>query len=149
MEFPESAGGVKIIVPTGSKRSCRCRIPEPVAPENFPGKFLVRMTRSLHRDLARRAESEGVSLNQFVVSKLAAICDSATTGIHITGTNGHFRTADRPGPSRRAYAIAKQTKSPWQLHSFLRTRNDAPEAAFRAGNRQPAVEKLGYMGARW
>jgi antitoxin HicB len=46
-----------------------------MAPENFPGKFLVRMTRSLHRDLARRAEREGVSLNQFVVSKLAAICD--------------------------------------------------------------------------
>jgi antitoxin HicB len=50
-------------------------IPEPMAPENFPGKFLVRMTRSLHRDLARRAEREGVSLNQYVVSKLAAIRD--------------------------------------------------------------------------
>jgi antitoxin HicB len=50
-------------------------VPAPMAPENFPGKFLVRMTRSLHRDLARRAEREGVSLNQYVVSKLAAIRD--------------------------------------------------------------------------
>ncbi len=50
-------------------------IPEPIAPENFPGKFIVRMKKSLHRDLARRAEREGVSLNQYVVSELAGICN--------------------------------------------------------------------------
>jgi len=47
-------------------------IPEPIAPGNFPGKVLVRMSRSLHRDLARRAEAEGVSLNRYVVTALAS-----------------------------------------------------------------------------
>ena len=36
------------------------------------GKFLVRLPRSLHAALARDAAAEGVSLNQWVVSKLSA-----------------------------------------------------------------------------
>ena len=47
-------------------------IPEPIAPGNVPGKVIVRMSRSLHRDLARRAEAEGVSLNLYVVTALAS-----------------------------------------------------------------------------
>ena len=35
------------------------------------GRVLVRMPRSLHRDLVVLAEGEGVSLNQFLVSVLA------------------------------------------------------------------------------
>jgi antitoxin HicB len=50
-------------------------IPQPLAPEAFSGKFVVRASRSLHRDLARNAEREGVSLNQYVVTKLARACD--------------------------------------------------------------------------
>lgn len=37
----------------------------------YSGKVNLRMPRSLHRDLARRAEEEGVSLNQFMVVVLA------------------------------------------------------------------------------
>jgi len=37
----------------------------------YSGKVNLRMPRSLHRDLARRAEKEGVSLNQFMVVALA------------------------------------------------------------------------------
>ena len=37
----------------------------------YSGKVNLRMPRSLHRDLARRAEEEGVSLNQFMVVALA------------------------------------------------------------------------------
>ena len=36
----------------------------------YSGKVNLRMPRSLHRDLARRAEEEGVSLNQFMVVAL-------------------------------------------------------------------------------
>jgi antitoxin HicB len=46
-------------------------IPEPVRSEDYSGKFLVRVPRTLHRDLARRAELEGVSLNQLVLSVLS------------------------------------------------------------------------------
>ena len=41
-------------------------IPEPQSAEEFSGKFVVRLPRSLHRDLAQRAQEEGVSLNQYV-----------------------------------------------------------------------------------
>lgn len=46
-------------------------IPEPGSEEEFSGKFSVRLPRSLHRDLVRRAEDEGVSLNQYITSVLS------------------------------------------------------------------------------
>lgn len=46
-------------------------IPPPSYPEEFSGKFNVRIPRSLHRDLVLRAAEEGVSLNQLVVSLLS------------------------------------------------------------------------------
>jgi antitoxin HicB len=41
------------------------------AERTYSGKVNLRMPKSLHRDLARRAEEEGVSLNQFMVVTLA------------------------------------------------------------------------------
>jgi antitoxin HicB len=41
------------------------------AKKAYSGKVNLRMPRSLHRDLARRAEEEGVSLNQLMVVVLA------------------------------------------------------------------------------
>ncbi|MCB0046516.1 MAG: type II toxin-antitoxin system HicB family antitoxin [Caldilineaceae bacterium] len=46
-------------------------IPEPRPLEEFSGRFVVRMTRSLHRDLAVASSREGVSLNQYVTTELA------------------------------------------------------------------------------
>ncbi len=45
-------------------------IPEPVDRE-FSGRFVVRVPATLHRDLVRRAEHEGVSLNMLAVAALA------------------------------------------------------------------------------
>ena len=47
-------------------------IPEPRAEEEYSGKFVVRVPRSLHRKLVEEAESEGVSLNQFINVALAS-----------------------------------------------------------------------------
>jgi antitoxin HicB len=44
-------------------------VAEPVA--RYSGKFIVRVPRTVHARLARRAKQEGVSLNQLVVSVLA------------------------------------------------------------------------------
>jgi len=41
-------------------------IPEPTEEEDFSGKFLLRIPRSLHRSLAHGAEKQGVSLNHYV-----------------------------------------------------------------------------------
>lgn len=46
-------------------------IPLPSYPEEYSGKFVVRLPKSLHRQLAEGAEREGVSLNQHVVTLLS------------------------------------------------------------------------------
>lgn len=47
-------------------------IPEPAGDREHSGRFVVRMPRSLHERLAQESEREGVSLNQYVVSRLSA-----------------------------------------------------------------------------
>lgn len=47
-------------------------IPRPLNEETYSGRFALRMSKSLHQQLARFAESEGVSLNQYINSKLSA-----------------------------------------------------------------------------
>ena len=46
-------------------------IPEPRSDEAFSGKFVVRVPRSLHRDLVGMAAQEGASLNQYINTELA------------------------------------------------------------------------------
>jgi predicted RNase H-like HicB family nuclease len=46
-------------------------IPLPSLPEEYSGKFNLRIPRSLHRSLATAAEREGVSLNQHVLTLLS------------------------------------------------------------------------------
>ena len=46
-------------------------VPLPVDIENYSGKFVLRLPKSLHARLAIEAEREGVSLNQFALYKLA------------------------------------------------------------------------------
>lgn len=47
-------------------------IPMPHQEEEFSGKFVVRIPRSLHKKLVEMAEEEGVSLNQIVNYLLAS-----------------------------------------------------------------------------
>lgn len=46
-------------------------IPEPDEKEEYSGRFVVRLPRSLHKLLVQASKREGVSLNQFVTSSLA------------------------------------------------------------------------------
>lgn len=46
-------------------------IPPPSTTDQYSGKFLMRVPKTLHRELALRAEREGVSLNQFALSALS------------------------------------------------------------------------------
>ncbi len=46
-------------------------IPIPETPNNYSGKFVVRLPKSLHQRLAIETEKEGVSLNQLALYKLA------------------------------------------------------------------------------
>ena len=46
-------------------------IPMPQQDDNYSGKFLVRLPKSLHKRLSIEASNEGVSLNQWACYKLA------------------------------------------------------------------------------
>jgi antitoxin HicB len=46
-------------------------IPEPRPLDDYSGKFVVRVPKSLHRELVDAAEREGVSLNQYINVALA------------------------------------------------------------------------------
>ena len=46
-------------------------IPEPRSAEEYSGKFVVRVPKSLHRDLVEAAAREKVSLNQYIGVELA------------------------------------------------------------------------------
>jgi antitoxin HicB len=52
-------------------------IPEPFEDEAYSGKFVVRVPRSLHRQLAEAAERDNVSLNTFVTAALAKAIGAA------------------------------------------------------------------------
>jgi len=59
------AGWIEIALEDGNP------VPEPRPMDTYSGKFVLRVPHSLHRDLVRAAEREGVSLNQFAVVALA------------------------------------------------------------------------------
>jgi antitoxin HicB len=46
-------------------------IPEPMDAAGYSGKFVVRMSKSLHKRASLCAERDGVSLNQFIVTCVA------------------------------------------------------------------------------
>jgi len=47
-------------------------VPEPQEAPEYSGRFVLRIPKSLHRDLANEAEAEGVSLNSLVSNVLAS-----------------------------------------------------------------------------
>lgn len=61
-------------------------VPEPKSATSHSGRLLLRMPRTLHAELTRASEREGVSLNQFITDVLAAavVWRSTTSG----GTTG-------------------------------------------------------------
>ena len=46
-------------------------IPEPEPEKEYSGRLVLRLPKSLHAKLARRAEDDGTSLNQYLVMLLA------------------------------------------------------------------------------
>jgi predicted RNase H-like HicB family nuclease len=69
---PEEAVRRAWAVANGSSGEGQEGAPRPKAAPRHSGKLLVRMPATLHDELAREAESEGVSLNQLITGVLAA-----------------------------------------------------------------------------
>jgi antitoxin HicB len=63
------------------ERGDRIPVPRRIDDASFSGRFSVRVPRSLHEALSRRAEQEDCSLNQLVTVLLAGAVHSGTTAI--------------------------------------------------------------------
>lgn len=48
-------------------------VPQPVSERKFSGKFQVRISPMLHRELAIKAAEENISLNRLIGTKLASL----------------------------------------------------------------------------
>lgn len=68
LELIEDAKRAWIDIALQDKRE----IPEPETEEKYSGKFLVRVPKSLHKELAMRAKQEAVSINQLATWFLSA-----------------------------------------------------------------------------
>jgi predicted RNase H-like HicB family nuclease len=55
-----------------SRLATGLEVPEPQEAPQYSGRFVLRIPKSLHRDLANEAEAEGVSLNSLVSNVLAS-----------------------------------------------------------------------------
>jgi RNA polymerase sigma-B factor len=81
-------------------------IPEPRPELSHSGRLLLRMPQSLHRELARAAESQQVSLNQFIASSL-----TRAVGLTSPEEPQNSRRAPTEEGSRRRGAGAKILRS--------------------------------------
>ena len=75
-------------------------VPEPRASAEFSGRLVVRMPRSLHQRLAFRADEEGISLNQYIVSLLSAGSTAAVaagTPLPTAATIRYIAPTSEPG----------------------------------------------------
>jgi RNA polymerase sigma factor (sigma-70 family) len=65
-------------------------VPKPRSASSHSGRLLVRMPQSLHADLARAAELEEISLNQFITTALASVIGWRQTGARLSaeGSSG-------------------------------------------------------------
>ena len=54
-----------------TKLSNGFEVPMPYSAEQYSGRFVVRIPKSLHQSLAAAAHNEGVSLNQYALYKLS------------------------------------------------------------------------------
>lgn len=66
-------------------------IPEPRLKDDYSGKFVVRLPRSLHRELVEQSELEGVSLNTWVIHILAKSVGTRSQSISQTKIEQLYR----------------------------------------------------------
>jgi len=88
-------------------------IPEPTKIEDFSGKFVLRIPRSLHRTLDHEARKQGVSLNQYVLHILSerhhfgALRDKIELALDRLAETRECKVSDWRGPERYGHVQIK------------------------------------------
>ena len=75
------------------------RVPEPIENDEFSGKLMLRLSKSLHRRAAHQAARDGVSLNQFIgncVAEQVGAKFASSNFQAVAGTWQNFVTRDLP-----------------------------------------------------
>jgi len=85
-------------------------IPPPSYPEEYSGKFVIRIPRSLHRTLAENAKKESVSLNQYVTMRLARGNAQSQIEARLDCIEGHLK-AIQHRPDNLGEKIASNDQS--------------------------------------
>jgi predicted RNase H-like HicB family nuclease len=91
-EAVERAGEAMAAWLASAKREGK-NVPEPKTAQSHSGRLLLRMPQTLHAELARIAERESVSLNQFITDVLSGALGWRATGAKARG-GGAVRTLD-------------------------------------------------------
>lgn len=93
-------------------------VPVPTEPDDeYSGRLLLRMPKGLHRAVASRARTEGVSLNTYSVTAL-------------TSAIAHGLVPDRAGPS---VLQGRQSEAPKHIVTFVRTGSFGPQTTLPRG----------------
>ncbi len=79
-------------------------VPEPRSAKTHSGRLLLRMPRTLHADLTRASEREGVSLNQFITDALAGAIVWRSGGEPPAGSSGDKSTPINQAPGAEGLA---------------------------------------------
>ena len=113
-------------------------IPEPAVSDDFSGRFVVRVTRSLHRDLVRAAERNGVSLNLFVATTLAQATGQAAVSAAADPAVSYLKLPRTSEPKAEASVTSLVDERGLEVLDFQRIREryagqtHAPRAQARA-----------------
>lgn len=119
-------------------------IPLPSYPDEFSGKFVLRIPRSLHRTLAESAKREGVSLNQYATIRLARGDAQARIEERLDGLEEHLE-AVREGlatlPTLKVGTSAPNRSEPKQPSPARSRRRAQPsESGAQTGEPTPTPE---------
>jgi antitoxin HicB len=96
-------------------------VPEPKPVDEHSGRLLLRMPRTLHAELTRLAEREGVSLNQFITDALASAVGwrLARSGRAATGSLNQVPGAEALTPEQEAEPESEERRSRRLLITLL------------------------------
>jgi len=115
-----------------SRISSGLEIPEPSVADDYSGRILLRMPKSIHRRLAILAQQEGSSLNQYIVSLLSYNCGQIRPNPWntISYSLEHY-------PRDVHYSVSLETVAGSSPHRAESAEVDEVLAGFSGASRQP------------
>lgn len=120
-----------------SRLATDLEVPEPQEAPQYSGRFVLRIPKSLHRELANEAAAEGVSLNSFVSNILASRHTRREQSVqfvpqlaypYMGGPYSAFYVPDKVNmPSSNVLLMPERQQSPWLKQNMPSDNEQTPE----------------------